>query len=408
MVEVPSGLRDILPEEAEEMSKIKKNIQNIFKLYGYQEVNTPVFEYYDVLSSESSELIKREMFKLFDKDGRILGLRPEMTTPIARMVAQRMQGMPLPLRLYYVQNVFRDEPAQRGQQREFWQAGVELIGSNDPQADAEILILMIESLLSTGLRDFQINIGQIDYIKACLDNEYIEEEVRSDILNAITDGNFVELSKITEDIKDKKTRDSIKEIPKLHGAMVDKLKISENESRKSAAVENLRTVVGIIEKQGLKDYVVADLGIIRNFNYYTGIIFEGYSNNLGFPICGGGRYDLLLDEFGYNQPATGFQIGIERMKIVLENNLSAGVNRDEKVLVGYRDDSSKMVKIAGLLRANGKICLNNFKPSDVEAGRKLAREQGCGTFILSDYEANKYLEVNVDSGNEESMEVLNV
>jgi ATP phosphoribosyltransferase regulatory subunit len=394
MVEIPIGLRDILPEEAGRLSVTKKKLQKIFELCGYREVNTPIFEYYDLLSSESSELIKREMFKLFDKDGRVLALRPEMTTPIARMVAQRMKDAAFPLRLSYVQNVFRDEPTQRGQQREFWQAGVELIGSSEPQADAEMIILLIESLLSVGLRDFQINIGQVDYIKACLDDESVDEKIKPMIADAILNGNFVELFNITGVIDDKIARDSIRAIPTLHGESVDEVRINKSETRKKAALDGLKTVVSLIEKQGYRDYVVADLGIVRNFNYYSGIIFEGYAGNLGFPICGGGRYDYLLGEFGYDQPATGFQIGIERLQIALEN-YPVKKEKTEKILVGFKNNASKMFEVSRILRLNDKICLNNFTPVDSERAVTPAKDQGCSKAILSDYSIDEYQVIDV-------------
>lgn len=319
MYGIPIGLRDILVDGMILKKKIENNIRKIFSKYNYFEIATPTFEYYDVLSSESGEIINREMIKFFDKERRIISLRPEMTTPIARLVAQRMRNYELPLRLSYIQNVFREEPTQRGQQREFWQAGAELIGKNDSNADAEIISILIESMLTSGLKDFQINTGQIDYFKATIDSKFIPDNVKKEITKSMLNGDFVKLIKLCEQIKDKKIRKQIIDISANPYDLLEKANEKELNDRQIKALNNLREVINILRKNGFDKYIIADLGIIRNFDYYTGIIFEGYTSNFGFPVCGGGRYNNLLGEFGYDQPAVGFQLGIERFQIALSD-----------------------------------------------------------------------------------------
>lgn len=394
---IPFGFRDILPDESKERRVIEKKIIKTFELWGYNEAATSSFEYFDSISRESGELIKREAFKLFDSDGNVLALRPEMTTPIARMVAQRMSDVPLPVRLYYLQNVFRQEEPQRGQQREFYQAGIELIGTGKPASDAEILLILMESLKSTGLDDFKISVGQIAYVKSCLDSINITGSERNTIIKLMAGLDIVALESFLKTIG--KGTDIIRKIVWLKGAnALSEARNLAPDKKALNAVENLQAVYELICEGGCSDYIDIDFGVARNFDYYTGIIFEGYSPGLGFSFCGGGRYDNLLNEFGYNQPATGFQIGIERLQILLsEKNIDvlAG-KKNTSVIVGGAKNIADVFSAAQSLREEG-INATILESSASEKDMiNIAKERKFNWLVIADAKPYKYIDLSTN------------
>ena len=394
---IPKGLRDILPVEAFERRELESRLRGLFTSWGYGEVITPTFEYYDVLSSETGELIQREMFKFFDRDGRAVALRPELTTPIARLTAQRLRGEALPCRLFYISNVFREEQPQRGQQREFYQAGVELIGASDPAADAEVVSLLVTSLRKLGLRRFRIGLGQVEFVRGFIEDQSVPIEVRPLLRDALVDKNLVALEELSHRVP-ARVGEAIVRLPVLRGEVWDEaadLVIGEQSER---ALEGLKAVWSILEHTGDIEHLAIDLGIIRNFEYYTGTIFEGYAEGLGFPICGGGRYDNLLGEFGYPQAATGFQLGLERVHIALseEGNLPAA--GETRILVGFQLDPGAMFQVSELLREKGFVALGALEWISVERGAELAKAHGCEWFVLADGPEGDCLLVEATSG----------
>lgn len=354
---IPKGLRDILPTEAEERRQIEASLKGVFRQWGYGEVITPAFEYYKTLSSESGELIQREMFKLFDETGDVLALRPELTTPIARLVAQRLRDSSFPLRFFYNQNVFRDEPSKRGQQREFSQAGVELIGIEEPRADAEVLTILIKALLAAGLTDFKIILGHIGFLKANFKEAGISEKDQQYAIECLSRNDLVDYGNFLSNVPGR-SASLIEGLPYLKGVeAIDKANKMAQSEQTSNELQNLSQIVEILDSQGLLDYIDIDLGTARNFDYYTGLVFEGFAPGLGFPFCGGGRYDNLLGEFDFPMPATGFQIGIERLQILLLRSQALQAERIDRYIVCYEQDIKKAFEVSESLRSKGFIAV---------------------------------------------------
>ncbi len=319
--EIPSGVRDVLPEEAYLKRILENKIAQGFSRWGYREVVTPVLEFFDVLKVGQQEDQIAQMYKFVDRHGRILALRPDMTTPIARLMASRLRKEQLPQRLFYIANVFSYEEPQAGRQREYYQAGVELIGLQNPEADAEVLAVTIETLKNLGLQSFKLSIGQIDIFNGLMEELDFSDEVRIQLRTIISNQNFVGFEELlaTQQISQADVR-RVMEIITLRGdkSQLCRAKSLLNSEKALQAIENLEQVYAVLIDYGLEQYVDVDLGLLRGFDYYTGLVFEGFSPGLGFPICGGGRYDKLIGQFGYDCTATGFALGLERIMIALE------------------------------------------------------------------------------------------
>jgi len=406
---IPEGLNDLLPEEVLKRRFLENKISQVFKEWGYQEIITPTFEFYEILAKGAGSIMKKEMIKFFDREGNIIALRPEMTTSMARVASTKMQYIPKPLRFYYIGNVFRYDN-KVGSQREFCQAGVELIGINSSKSDAEVIALAVECLKNSGLKNFFLDIGHINFFNGVMQSIKIEEERKQEIKKAILNKDFVLLEKILslEDIKDKE-KEFILKMPTLRGKekVLEEAEKMINNKLSLSALKEIKEVYNLLRDYGLEEYILIDLGIIRDFDYYTGIIFEGYTDYLGFPVCGGGRYDNLCSKFGRDLPSTGFAIGLERLAIILEkeNVNSLKLERPDKYLVYYQNDKTyfkKALEVAGNLRKKGLIV-------ELEIGRRefaevlnYARSKGVKYIVRVDVnQLSKIKRVEVVSGKEE-------
>lgn len=324
---IPEGLRDILPAEAKERRRLETRLRDRFEERGYGEVICPTFEFYDLLSVEAGPAVKRDMVRFMGSDGRLLALRPEMTTTIARVVAQRLDTAAGPHRLYYVANVFREEFSKQGRVREFRQAGIELIGLDGVEADIEAVAIFIEALSDTGLSDFQVGLGQIGFLEGAIASLDIAETDRDRLRSALAERSQVAYEKAVTDLGlAGETARRLLAIPTLRGG-AEVLEASRDLAvgpQSLVALERLKAVFGGLTAAGLADNVVLDFGIWRGFDYYTGLIFEAYAPGVGLPVGAGGRYDKLLAEFGRPAPAAGFALGLDRLQLALAKSSPAG------------------------------------------------------------------------------------
>ena len=336
--QIPYGTRDFLPVEASRKRAVEGDLAHLFDSWGYDEVVTPTMEYLETLAVGTGNDLDQHMFKFFDKNNRILALRPDMTTPMARVAATRLKDCTIPMKLFYLTNVFRYEQAQTGRQCEFYQAGVELMGASGPTADAEVIALAVEAMLKSGLKQFQIGLGQVDFINGIMAKSGLSQEGQQQVKNAMLTRNLVGVDEILVNSGlSQEAQRVLKNIPLLHGRQ-DMLKqaygmVPNDISRK--ALDNLAEIYSLLESYGVAQYVNFDLGIMRDLDYYTGMVFEGYTPGLGFPICGGGRYDTMLSSFGMNCGATGFALGIERMLLALERQGIASILSSKDVYIGW-------------------------------------------------------------------------
>ncbi|MCW2278022.1 ATP phosphoribosyltransferase regulatory subunit [Heliophilum fasciatum] len=354
-LQIPAGMRDLLPGVACDQRQLESRCTGLFTSWGYQEVITPTLEYLDAITIDTGEEIRDHLFQLFDRQGKILALRPEMTTPIARVVATRLRGAALPLRLCYAANVFRYEEPQAGRQREIAQAGVEMIGAATPLADAEVIALAVEAIKQSGLEDFQISLGQIEIFNGLMEELPLTVEQKSKVRTLVAKKDFVSLEELLNSYGiTGAPADRILQLPTLHGGaeVLEQAAWLGVNDRARQGLENLRQVYQALASFGVSDFVALDLGVLRGFDYYTGIVFEGYTVGLGFPICGGGRYDNLLGQLGYPCPATGFALGLDRILLALARTNPPARATSAVYLIGG-DDTAAMLNKATQLRSQG-------------------------------------------------------
>lgn len=355
--QIPYGTRDFLPADAKYKRDIEGALAALFSRWGYDEVVTPTFEYLETLTVGVGGDMQPNMFKFLDKNNRILALRPDMTAPIARVAATRLKEELWPLKLFYLTNVFRYEQAQAGRQCEFYQAGVELMGIPGPSADAEIVALAVETMLEAGLKQFQISLGQVDFINGIMEEFQLAPQQRQQFKHCIISRNLVGLNELMKTSQlCEQTQQLLKDVPVLHGKdeILHKAAQMVNNERSRQALDNLASIYRLLDNYGVAEYVNFDLGLIRDFDYYTGMVFEGYTPGLGFPLCGGGRYDGMLSSFGMDCPATGFALGIERLLLAMDRQGLKTTASGRDVYVGWAEGQlPAAIARAGELRRQG-------------------------------------------------------
>lgn len=368
---IPDGMRDLLPEEINVQEKLEKQVLALFGRWSYQKVATPTLEYAACVQPEGEQ--EDELYKFFDRRGRVLALRPELTTPIARLVSTRMRGAGFPLRYCYGADVFRNSDSRY---REFRQLGVELIGSDAELADAEVIALAVESFKVLGIKDFQLNLGHMGIFSELMTQSGVQGELRNKIEEALARKDFVAIELLAaRSGLPEKAQSLLQRLPHLHGSeeMLDEILTLSESADTRAAVESLRRVYGYLRDFGVQQNIALDFGILRGFSYYTGAVFEGYVPTIGHPVLEGGRYDSLYADFGFPQPATGFAIHLgsiselfqpENMQVPAADVLVGGTD-PQKVIARCRD-----------LRAEGKVVEMTLKIQTEAEAEKLAEEKG--------------------------------
>jgi ATP phosphoribosyltransferase regulatory subunit len=379
--QVPYGTKDILPQDAARKRQVENDLARLFLTWGYQEVITPTFEYHETLIAGAPEESGDASFRFFDRNGRMLALRPDMTTPIARVAVMRMKQNPLPLRLFYLANVFRQEESQAGRQCEFYQAGVELLGAGGVAADAEVVALAVESLLATGLTDFQVCLGQVDFIGGIMADAGLDAQTGQTVKRLLLERNMVGLGELLAGCQiDPKIKQLLQQLPMLHGKveMLQTVRGRLKNKISQAAIDNLAEIYGLLQNYGVDRYVTFDLGIIRDFDYYTGMVFEAYTTGLGYPICGGGRYDRMAGAFGREQPATGFALGIERVLMALERQGIEVAPLPQSIYVGWAADKlTAAIEAVRQLREAGEQVELALQSQTRQEAETAGQQHGC-------------------------------
>ena len=301
---IPSGTRDVLPDEMRELREITEAMRRVFDESGYGEVWTPALEYQSVLERAGVLDSQRAVYRMFDEHGQVLTLRWDMTVPIARLVATRYATSEPPLRLSYFAHVYRDVKPQRGQPRELLQAGIELVGLPAPTGTAEALTVLCRALDATGLRDYRIGLGSASLYPKLMDECGVPDEDRNGLLELLAARDLVGLGRL---IDEKGFDQRLLTVASTRGGV---------EVLDGAPVPLLRQLWELLSDD-VRARVIFDLGLVRHLGYYTGAVFEVYDPALGAPIARGGRYDDLLGRFGRDLPAVGFAIGVDRLHIAL-------------------------------------------------------------------------------------------
>ena len=382
----PLGVSDVLEGDCALKNRIETEVAVALDAFGYNEIQTPTFEYFDVFADDLS-ISSEDVIKFIDKSGRVLALRPDYTTAISRLVASHKTEAPLPLRLRYRGNIFRgSESYTEARQREFTQAGAELFGAEGPEADAEIIIATISALLKCGLTEFQLELGHTDFLRGIVEGRLAEDELAE--LTELIDRKFILGIEefCSREGLDSDTSALLSEMPNLYGDFDLAEKVAERKlpQRSRKAIENLLEVWAAIKDHGYEKYISLDLGLVRSFKYYTGIVFKGLTYGVAFPVCGGGRYDGLADRFGVHMPATGVAIWTDRVMTALIRQKQHPTRPEIDLLVWYAgDDRAAAYALASEQREKGLrvLCERHVDFDDAARLNRYMSEHGINQAI---------------------------
>jgi ATP phosphoribosyltransferase regulatory subunit len=349
---LPPGVRDWLPQEFAFKREIEEKIRAVFASWSYAEVSTPTFEATDVLQRGLGEKLMQQTFRFVDPLGQSVALRTEMTTPIARVVSARLREASLPLRLSYVAPAFRYEEPQLGRMREFTQAGAELIGASGPSADAECLFMAIETLDACGLTDARFDINDAAIVDGVLASVGLVGDALEECKHLVADRDLVALRAFgTSNQVNEEMFETLLRLTMMRGgddiiALVRPICKTQDSQ---AALHRLEQILERAVLLGYRERINIDFALLRDLQYYTGFVFEGYIDDLGFSLCGGGRYDRLVARFGLDVSAVGWMVGVERILLALERRREDDRPRNVvDVLVSNADVAAQRERAKGL------------------------------------------------------------
>ncbi|WP_100405418.1 ATP phosphoribosyltransferase regulatory subunit [Bacillus solitudinis] len=354
MFEKPIGMRDTLPEVYETKRQIRHQLEAEMEGWGYQTIETPTLEYYDTVGVASA-ILDQQLFKLLDQQGNTLVLRPDMTAPIARLVASSLKGAEYPIRLAYQSQVYRAQQHEGGKPAEFEQVGIELIGDGTVSADGEVIALMVASLKRAGLENFKIAIGHVGYVNALL-LDVVGNAERADVLRRfLYEKNYVGFREHVKSL----TLSSIDKgrllgLLKLRGGKDSLLQAADlvKTEQGDIALSELHQLWDVLESYGIDKYVKFDLNLVLHMSYYTGTVFEGYGAHLGVPLCSGGRYDELLEKFNRPAQATGFGVRLDLLVEAIGKTAEAPLRT---CIIFSKDHRSEAIALATEKRGNGDV-----------------------------------------------------
>ncbi len=357
LLHTPVGVRDIYGRECVAKLTMENKINKVFNLYGYRNIQTPTFEFFDIFHKERGSVASKNLYKFFDREGNTLVLRPDMTPSIARLAAKYYMDVNVPVKLCYNANTYINNSELQGKLKEITQLGCELINDDSVEADAEIIALVVEALQSVGLEEFLVEIGQVDFYRGLLQESGLGKSAEQKLRQLIENKNdfgveeLLNEENVTGDLKK-----AFLKLPELFGSaeVLDTAKKLTENKKAVKAVRRLEKLYAILEDYGVSKYISFDLGMLSNYNYYTGIIFKGYTYGTGDQIVTGGRYDKLLSQFGKNAAAIGFAISMDQIMIALSGKTFAEkTDYDYEVIIYEPKFRKYALQLATELRREG-------------------------------------------------------
>ncbi len=381
----PEGVRDIYDKECARKLTVQREIGRVFHQYGYEDIETPAFEFFDIFAKERGSVTSREMFKFFDRDNNTLVLRPDMTPAIARCVGKYFMEERMPVRLCYWGKTFTNNTSYQGRLKEITQTGVELIGDDSSAADGEMIAMVIEALKAAGLKEFQVELGQVEFFKGLAEEAGMEEETQETLRTLIENKNYFGVEElVSESPMPQQLKELFLKLPELFGTLeqMRRVKGLVHNERSLKAIERLERVQEILKTYGMAEYVSYDLGMLSKYQYYTGIIFKAYTYGTGEYIVTGGRYDKLLVQFGKDVPAVGFAIVIDQLLLAISRQKIEVFTDQIDALVVYDWEVQKDgIGLAADLRKKGKRTILIKKSSELsfQEYEDWARKKGIQT-----------------------------
>lgn len=333
----PEGTRDQLFSECSTARQVSSRAVEAFRRHGYSEVTTPNVEYYDAITAAGHPLSQESMLKIVDRTGKILVMRPDNTVAIGRVAATKLQTLPLPLRLYYDQAVFRSDELNTGARSEMEQCGVELLGASGIRADLEVIALAIHVMEVCGLKDYHVEIGHAGYFSSLLNKLPLSDEEKETLRDLVEKRDFVAYKAMLERFAETEDGKALLALPRLFGGpeVLQQARLVCGDPGALEAVEYLDALYQVLLAAGLADKVQFDLGLFQSIEYYTGMIFRGYGQGAGSSVLSGGRYDKLIGHFGKDMPATGFSLDVGAVTDCLEKK----EHEKPKTLICYEINS---------------------------------------------------------------------
>lgn len=360
-VHTPEGVRDIYGMECQKKHRIQEMIHENFTRFGYEDIETPTFEFFDVFGREIGTTPSKELYKFFDKEGNTLVLRPDFTPSIGRCAAKYFMEQSVPVRLSYMGNTFTNTSNLQGKLKEATQMGVELIGDAGIMADAEMVHLAVSSLKAAGLKEFQVSIGEIGFFKGICEEAMLDEDTELKLREFISNKNYFgaeELLLNNQNLKPEKIESFLK-ITELFGSfdvLEEALELVHNK-RSRRAILRLQQMYELLQMYGDEKYVSVDLGMVSKYHYYTGLIFKGYTYGVGDAVVTGGRYDGLLSYFGKDAASIGFVINVDGLMQALASRKLMPEILPRTTLLIYEEEAAKeAIRYACELRRLGEPC----------------------------------------------------
>ncbi|MCD7836168.1 MAG: ATP phosphoribosyltransferase regulatory subunit [Lachnospiraceae bacterium] len=372
LLHTPEGVRDIYGKEYARKLRVEKKLHDKLALFGYEDIQTPTFEFFDVFSKETGTTPSKELYKFFDRDNNTLVLRPDFTPSIARCAAKYFMEEKVPIRFSYMGNTFTNTSSLQGKLNEVTQMGAELIGDASVEADAELISLVAEALKSAGLRQFQISIGEMEYFKGLCEEAGLDEETELDLREFISGKNYFAAQELltVRNVKEP-YKSTLLKVADMFGSMCslsEAKKLVHNE-RSLRAVERLEKLLEVLKLYNTAEYAAFDLGMLSKYNYYTGVIFKAYTYGVGNAVVKGGRYDNLLHRFGKEAPAIGFVIVIDDiLEALARQRVEMEIPASPEIIFYEPDNSADYadkLKAASELRSSGRPVI--LTPGEVNA-----------------------------------------
>jgi ATP phosphoribosyltransferase regulatory subunit len=400
---LPKGVKDFLPNKAAKLVYLKQTLNGIFTHWGFRPILPPSLEFLHVLEKGLGEGLREKTFRFDDRQsGKLVAFPPDITPQVARIVATRMREIPLPLRLCYTGRVLRHAEQQAGKDREIFQAGVELIGLDSPEADAEMIAMAIECLKALGASEFCVDIGQVEFFRGVMAELPLSGPRAREVEGAIARKDSSELTALLRDVPlSDRAREEVMALPRLFGGrevLERAAKVVVNR-RSKRALENLQRVLEVLEVYGVEDHVTFDLGELRGLDYHTGVTFQGFLAGVGKAVCLGGRYDNLTARYGYPAPATGFAFDLQGLLFGLDREL-------EKVAVSHTDvlifqggaDKQRAQRIAQALRRQGYSAARDIIARNLDGSLDYARRMNFRYLMLGDAENDEIQLIHLADG----------
>lgn len=410
LLHTPEGVRDIYNSECERKLYLQEKLHKKLKLYGYKDIQTPTFEFFDIFSREIGTTPSKDLYKFFDREGNTLVLRPDFTPSVARCAAKYYMDEDMPIRFCYQGSTYINNSEYQGKLKETTQMGAELIGDDSVEADAEMIALVIDMLLASGMTDFQVEIGQIDFFKGLIKEAGIDEEDEVSLRELISIKNHFGVEDLLSKLSmSGELKEVFMKLPQLFGTIeiLDAAKKLTCNETSLAAIERLERLYEVLKVYGLERYVSFDLGMLSKYKYYTGIIFQAYTFGTGEPIAKGGRYNKLLSWFGKEAPSVGLVVMVDILMAALMRQKKEILSKNDNTLIIFEKNEGKAaISLAMALRSKGKnaelvpSCLDKIIDDYIQyAKRKAAKTL---LFISNDTTVD---EIDINTGD---IKILNI